>query len=73
MECEVSHDLRGGADRASAEAAVGFLVLLTTDPVRDNSPSRSRVSSPAKLPITIDTISMGFSLKCLLVQREDLR
>lgn len=66
MECEVSHDLRGGADRASAEAAVGFLVLLiTTDPARDNSPSRSRVSSPAKLPITIDTISMGFSLKCL--------
>ena len=49
------------------------LVLLTTDPVRENSPSRSRVSSPAKLPITIDTISMGFSLKCLLVQREDLR
>ena len=31
MECEVSHDLRGGADRASAEAAVGFLMLLTTD------------------------------------------
>ena len=71
---EVRRTIRrgGGADRASAEAAVGFL-QATTDPVRDNPPSRSRVSSPAKLPITIDTISMGFSLKCLLVQREDLR
>ena len=72
VECEVSHDLRGGADRASAEAAVASWCF--SPPIQqENSPSRSRVSSPAKLPITIGTISMGFSLKCLLVQREDVR